>query len=502
MKLAKENLSYILGIKVKKMRTERGLSLKELSELTKLSVSYLSEIEKGKKYPRPEKILLLTEVLQISFESLVSAKVDKELKPLKEIMDSTIFREFPFEIFGISQRDILDLITNAPQKASAFLKTFVDISRIYDVRVEHIFYAALRSYQKMNKNYFPELEKSVEIFILENRCEISTRISLKKYKNRLQLKYGYKIIEKSLEEYPELSKYRSLFIDGNEPKLLLNKKLLPSQKAFIIAKEIGYNYLKIERPQLTSNSIKISSFDQVLNNFKAAYFAGALLINKNLLKEELNKFFAQKKWNGKNFLAIINRFNATPEMFVYRFGHLLYDLFGIEEFHYLRFNNKVGSERFDLMKELNMSPVIAPHSIGLNEHYCRRWLSIDLLNQLAKEQKKGKAKSSLIDVSRAKFIETDAEFFTISIARPLLLSSDTNSSMIVGFLINDKFKKTVKFWDDPQIKDSLINETCERCGLSKSECSERIAPATIYKKLKDQKLEKDALIKLLGEYKE
>ena len=188
-------------------------------------------------------------------------------------------------------------------------------------------------------------------------------------------------------------------------------------------------------------------------------------------------------------------------MFVYRFGHLLYDLFGIEEFHYLRFNNKVGTERFDLMKELNMSPVIAPHSIGLNEHYCRRWLSIDLLNKLAEEQKKEKSRTSLIAVSRAKFIETDAEFFTISIARPLVLSSDKNSSMIIGFLINDKFKRTVKFWDDPKIKDTLINETCERCGLSENECSERIAPAMIYNRLKKQKYEKDAVLRLLDEVK-
>jgi len=501
LKLAKENLSYILGLKLKKARTEKGLSLKELAESTNLSISYLSEIEKGKKYPKPEKIISISEALQISFESLVSPKVDEELNPLQEVMDSIFFREFPFKLFGISYRNILDLITESPQKAGAFLKTFVEISQIYDVRVEHLFYAALRSYQKMNMNYFPELEESADQFIKENEWEISAFIDMTKYRNTLKSTYGYIISEDELDSYPQLSNFRSVYVDSKRPKLLINKKLLPSQKAFIYAREIGYHYLGLHERIKTSAFTNVSSFDQVLNNFKASYFAGALLINKNMLKKDLKNFFNESKWSGRKFLAIMKKYNATPEMFIYRFGHLIYNLFGIKEFHYLRFNNKVGTNQFNLVKELNMSPVIAPHSIGLNEHYCQRWLSIGLLNQLAEKQNKGVAKSTLVDVQRAKFIETDAEFFTISLARPLVLNSDTNSSMIIGFLINDKFKKKVKFWDDPAIKNTFINETCERCGLSKEECSERVAPPIIYEQIRNQKLREDSLNKLIKKLK-
>jgi alpha-amylase/alpha-mannosidase (GH57 family) len=49
-------------------------------------------------------------------------------------------------------------------------------------------------------------------------------------------------------------------------------------KAFILAKEIAYNYLQITERLYTFSWIKFDNFDQVLNNFTPSYFAGALLI--------------------------------------------------------------------------------------------------------------------------------------------------------------------------------------------------------------------------------
>ena len=44
----------ILGLKVRQLRQEKGWNFEELSRQTGISVSYLNEIEKGKKYPQPE----------------------------------------------------------------------------------------------------------------------------------------------------------------------------------------------------------------------------------------------------------------------------------------------------------------------------------------------------------------------------------------------------------------------------------------------------------------
>ena len=68
MTINSESLRFILGIKVKQYRQAAGLSLKQLAQRNELSISYLSEIEKGKKYPKPEKIILLADALGKSYE--------------------------------------------------------------------------------------------------------------------------------------------------------------------------------------------------------------------------------------------------------------------------------------------------------------------------------------------------------------------------------------------------------------------------------------------------
>ena len=63
MALNPEILRFILGIKLRRARQEKGFGLKELARRTGVSVSYLSEIEKGKKHPKPDKLLQLAAAL-------------------------------------------------------------------------------------------------------------------------------------------------------------------------------------------------------------------------------------------------------------------------------------------------------------------------------------------------------------------------------------------------------------------------------------------------------
>ena len=61
-------IKFLLGLKLKKYRFEKGLSLQALSKVSGLSSSYLNEIEKGKKYPKVDKLLLLAKGLKIKME--------------------------------------------------------------------------------------------------------------------------------------------------------------------------------------------------------------------------------------------------------------------------------------------------------------------------------------------------------------------------------------------------------------------------------------------------
>ncbi|MCD8540807.1 MAG: helix-turn-helix domain-containing protein, partial [Leadbetterella sp.] len=60
MKEKTDPIRLIFGLKLKQFRLEKGWSLQELSDRSDISPSYLNEIEKGKKYPKTDKIFDLS----------------------------------------------------------------------------------------------------------------------------------------------------------------------------------------------------------------------------------------------------------------------------------------------------------------------------------------------------------------------------------------------------------------------------------------------------------
>ena len=75
----KFNLRYIFGMKLCCFRQEKGFGPKQLSALTGLSASYINEIEKGKKYPKAEKIMMLAVGLEVEYDDLVSISMTGRL---------------------------------------------------------------------------------------------------------------------------------------------------------------------------------------------------------------------------------------------------------------------------------------------------------------------------------------------------------------------------------------------------------------------------------------
>jgi len=69
----KLNIRYIFGMKLRNFRQEKDYGLKELAALTGLSASYINEIEKGKKYPKAEKIMMLADGLGVDYDDLVQS---------------------------------------------------------------------------------------------------------------------------------------------------------------------------------------------------------------------------------------------------------------------------------------------------------------------------------------------------------------------------------------------------------------------------------------------
>ena len=146
------------------LRQKKKLSPAELANSCGLSISYLNEIEKGKKHPKADKIIAIAETLGVKYDELVSLKLSKKLEPISDLLQSQVFQEFPLEMFGLEPGKLIELIANAPVKMNAFIGTIIEIARNYEMRKESFYFAALRSYQELHDNYFEDLEDAVDDF--------------------------------------------------------------------------------------------------------------------------------------------------------------------------------------------------------------------------------------------------------------------------------------------------------------------------------------------------
>ncbi len=484
---ASQNLRLILGLKLKNLRIEKKSSLREVADKAGLSISYLSELEQGKKYPKPDKLLQLAAALDISYDELVSLRVTDELGPLKQVVSSEFLQEFPFELFGLEREDLFRLISDTPEKSGALIQTLVEVGRSYDVQVEHFLLSALRSYQQMNANYFEDLEQEAQEFRAASGWPAEDPLSKEQLEAVLEERWGYQIDEVTITDHPKLGSFRSVFVDGPRPVLHLNGKLLEVQKAFILGREVGYRRLALDERAVTSSWIRVESFAQVLNNFKASYFSGALLMDRRVLGAEVSRFFERETWDPEALLPIMKRFQATPEMFLYRLTELVPSLFGLDKIFFLRFQKRARTDKVALTKVFNLSGVPVPYGLGLSEHYCRRWPGVVLLDS-----------DTRIAVQRSHFMAQNADFLLISLGRPLLLDPQTRSSVTIGFLIDRAFKSKVRFWQDPAIPQVNVDLTCERCRLLPDECEDRAAEPTFYTDQLIQEEKERALAELVS----
>ncbi|MGH9827790.1 MAG: helix-turn-helix domain-containing protein, partial [Blastocatellia bacterium] len=334
------NLKVIFGMKLKQFREHAGLSLTDFAARTGLSTSYLTEIEHGKKYPKAEKIARMAEVLGKSYDDLVSLRLDEGLSPLAGFLSSPVLHNFPYHLFGISPAELVDLMVRQPLEASALVKALVGIAEQYNIGVEHLFRSALRAYQELHENYFPDIERAVDEFAASADFNTSRTPSYPQLLKAIESRFSYKLDNDELSSHPKLKHFRSILLakPKRPPRLLVNPALSDSQKKFILAREIGYEVLGIKERASTSPPERIDSFEQVLGDFKASYFAGALLIHREPLVRDMKEIFALDRWDGERFLSFLEKYQVTPEIFLYRLTEVLPRYFGFK-MHFLRFNN-------------------------------------------------------------------------------------------------------------------------------------------------------------------
>ncbi len=476
MNLSEEKIRLIFGLKLRQMRMDKNLSLQELAEKSGLSVSYINEIEKGKKYPKTDKIALLSNALEVPYDQMVSLKLSKQLAPLADILYSGFLDEIPLELFGIDSQKIIEMVAAAPAKVSAFISTLIEIARNYNMNKEHFYSAALRSYQELHENYFDEIEKDAYRFFKDFDIAENKALTYEQLKLILENHFNCIIDEEELSKYPLLVSFRSLFKSGNPHKLLLNKELSNKQKCFILAKEIGYHYLKLpleQRTYLYKDWVNTQSFEHAFINFKASYFAGAILLPEKAMVGEIGNFFELEEFSEVYLLNLMKKWESTPETLMYRFTNLIPKHFGIHNLFFLRFNNSKDTESYYLSKELHLNRQHNPHANENGEHYCRRWMALKIFQKLRENNGK-----TVVGVQKSSYVNTQNEYLILTLARQTLRKPQSNISISVGMQYNAELKRKIKWVQDEKIPQVTVNVTCQRCSLI--DCTDRAAPATIY----------------------
>ena len=399
--------------------------------------------------------------------------------------------ELPLEMFGLKVGDLLELLSNAPTKLNAFIGSLIEVTKNYDLGVETFYFAVMRSYQEIHENYFEDLEIDAEKFADQYQL-IGRKIPTGSLLQILKEDFNYSIVEDGFSGTPELKNIRSYMVPkGKKRKLFLNRYLSDRQKAFILGKELGYCFLRLDDRPFTSTWVEVTSFDQVINNFKASYFSSALLINRKNFLADMDDFLSARTWRGEILIDTMEKYNATAEMIMQRLTNLLPKYYGIKSMFFLRFNHEPETDHYELTKELHLARNQSIQGTLLREHHCRRWMAFSILTQLAEMMKKGYERREVGGAQRIKVLDSGNEYLTLNLARPNLPTKGVNSSMTLGLLIDDQLREKVKFVDDKAIGIKLVNETCERC--SAKNCKMRAAPPRVWQFNQNLELMKLAL---------
>ena len=478
--MAQENdmFRFIFGFKIKYLRQQKSLSYHQLADLTGMSPSYIHEIEKGKKYPKADKIMSLATALEVDYDYLVSINASKKLQPIIDLVNSDLLKVFPLELFGINTAKLLELFANTPDKVNSFISTVTKIIRNYQLTAEEFYLTAMRSYQDLHDNYFEDIENAVRVFKESHKIKGTLPFTAKFLESILKKGYNIKVDRSKLKEEKALESIRSIY-SVKEKTLHINQGLSEAQENFLLARELAFHHMELkERPKETRIT-KIDSFDQLLNNFKASYFSVALLMDELVLVEDIKAISGMNTWDdGKHLLSLLDKYNVTQEMLFQRMTNIFPKHFNIKDLFFLRMTSKADLNIYAMTKELHLSQLHSPYANALSEHYCRRWISIKILKRLRSTP--GKSLNSIADAQISKYWKTPNEYLCLSLARPNHGKAKEGTSVTIGLILNEQVRTLFRFLNDPQLKVKDVNTTCERCSMP--DCGSRVAPPLIIEK--------------------
>jgi predicted transcriptional regulator len=466
----------LFGLKLRYYRMAKGFLFQDLSTAANISKSYLNEIEMGQKYPRQDKLLRLAAALDVEPHMLTSSELPKQLAPLQNLLATNFLQELPLEMMGLDLQRILAMLSQAPTRVSAFISTLIELSRTFSSRERHFYFGVLRAYLELHDHYFEDIEAAAAVFV--DAIDGRPRLSASLLEAELTTKWQVHIDTQTLGAYPALKSIRSVFVPAQKT-LFLEEGLNKSQKVFALLKEIGFRQLGLEVRAYTGALQHFHSFDEVLNHFRAGYFASAVMIPQHLFKQDLSDWLQQPQDFPRFLEGWLVKYACTPEVVFQRITNLLPTAFGLKGLFYVQAHRPVPHRPETLSKELHLGGRHWPH-LSHDEHFCARHGLIRLL-----DQPREVGLSS--DTQFVKDDKTGRTYFCVTAGWNA--SQKTYTTATLG--IDTRQSAWVYKRDGLQMH---TGHSCERCPL---ECSERRAEPTLYRDKKHREAVRRALKQLI-----
>ena len=125
------------------------------------------------------------------------------------------------------------------------------------------------------------------------------------------------------------------FYNPDNKVLYLNKGLSESQENFILAKEIGFKYLEIKDRPAEINLRQDISFEKLLSNFQASYFAAAIMMDYHELVQDVEVIARSPIWKPSLIGNLLKKYHVTPETLLQRLTNILSDYFKIKDLFFI-----------------------------------------------------------------------------------------------------------------------------------------------------------------------
>src|SRR3990167_158353 len=232
-----------LGARMKRMRSELGLTQTRMAEDLGVSPSYLNLLERNQRPVTAQVLLRLAEAYDLDLKSLSSDPDSAGATGLSEVFSDQMFRDL-----GVARHEIAEVADSAPGVAEAIVRlyrAYLDQRRLTDLgaigRPEEGGTSSssvipsdwVRDFIQDQKNYFAELEEAADQMVAELACEPQDFHAAAR--ERLARRHGIQVRVVPLEVLPEsVRRY-----DHHRKRLFLSEVLTGAGRSFSLAYQLA-----------------------------------------------------------------------------------------------------------------------------------------------------------------------------------------------------------------------------------------------------------------------